>query len=437
MKGKEKESIISKDEQEKKHIYWKKSWLPRLRGIGFFLAILGPGIITSSVDNDVGGITTYSLCGANFGLKMLWSLIPITICLMVVQEMCTRIGVVTGKGLSDLIRERFGIKFTFYLLIGILIGNLGTIIAEFAGVAASMEIVGLSKYMTVPLAGVLVWILVLKVNYKKVEKIFLVACSLYVAYIISAFLAHPDWNTVVISLVKPQIELNTSYLVMLTAVVGTTIAPWMQFYLQSSVVEKGVKIEYMKYSQMDTFVGSFIVNFIAFFIIVVCATTIFANGLKIETVKDAAIALTPLAGYYATLLFSFGLLNASLFAACILPITTAFLICEGFGWESGVDKKFTEAPQFYTLYSLSILFGVIFVLIPNIPLLNIIFISQVILGLSLPIVMVIMLILINDRKIMGKYANNVRNNIISYAIVSVVTIMTLAMIFFSIADLFK
>ncbi len=428
MSDKDTESTLQKAPLWYKPIAWTRNWLPRLRGIWLFLAVLGPGIITSSVDNDAGGIATYSICGARYGYSLLWSLLPITIALMVIQEMCTRMGVVTGKGLSDLIRERFGVRLTFYLLIGMLIGNLGNVLAEFAGVAASMELVGVSKYISVPIAGVAVWLLVIKVSHKRVEKVFLLACLLYAFYIISAFLSQPDWGEVLTSVARPRIEWGSGYFVMLVGVIGTTISPWMQFYLQSAVVEKGIKVDYLKFSRLDTVLGSFIVNIIAFFIIVVCAATIFVAGLPIETVKDAAVALKPLAGDYASLLYSFGLLNASLFAASILPLSTAFIICEGFGWETGVDKKFNQAPQFYTLYSLLILFGVLFILIPNLPLLDIMFTTQVINGILLPVILVVMLVLINDRRIMGDYVNSTKANIASYITVGAVIAITLTMV---------
>lgn len=385
-----------------------------LRNLGIFLALIGPGIITSNVDNDAGGITTYSLAGSEFGLTLLWILIPITLALIVIQEMCARMGVVSGKGLSDLIRERFGAKVTFYLMIALFFTNFGNAISNFAGVAASMEIFGVSKYLSVPLSAFFVWWLVVKGSYKSVEKVFLVACFFYISYIISGFLAKPDWALVGEQLITPTIRFEADFLTMAVGLVGSTIAPWMQFYLQSSVVDKGLKTEDYQYARMDVIFGSVIVNIVAFFIVMLCAVTIFQAGIKIETAKDAALALAPLAGKYCTWLFAFGLLNASLFAASILPLSTAYTICEAFGWESSLNRKFGEAPQFYGLYSLMIFLGMGVILIPDIPLISIMFYSQVINGVLLPFVLIFMLFLINDRKIMGTYVNGWVPNLISY-----------------------
>jgi len=385
-----------------------------LRNLGIFFALIGPGIITSNVDNDAGGITTYSLAGSEFGLTLLWVLIPTTLALIVIQEMCARMGVVSGKGLSELIRERFGAKVTFYLMVALFLTNFGNAISNFAGVAASMEIFGVSKYISVPLSAFFVWWLVVKGSYKSVEKVFLVACFFYISYIISGFLAKPDWALIGEQLITPTIRFEADFLTMAVGLVGTTIAPWMQFYLQSSVVDKGLKAEDYQYARMDVIFGSVIVHVVAFFIIMLCAVTIFQAGIKIETAKDAALALAPLAGKYCTWLFAFGLLNASLFAASILPLSTAYTICEAFGWESSLNRKFAEAPQFYGLYSLMIFLGASVILFPNIPLIPIMFYSQVINGLLLPFVLIFILILINDRKIMGTYVNGWVLNLISY-----------------------
>ena len=373
--------------------------------LGIFFALLGPGIITSNVDNDAGGITTYSLAGSEFGLSLLWTLLPITLALIIIQEMCARMGVVSGKGLSDLIRERFGAKATFYLMIALFLTNLGNAIANFAGVAASMEIFGVSKYLSVPLSAFFVWWLVVKGSYHAVEKAFLVACFFYISYIISGFLAQPEWGVVATELLSPTLSFEANYLTMALGLVGTTIAPWMQFYLQSSVVDKGLKAEDYQYARMDVIFGSVIVNIVAFFIVLLCAVTIFQAGIRVETAKDAALALAPLAGSYCTWLFAFGLLNASLFAASILPLSTAYTICEAFGWESSLNRKFHEAPQFYGLYSLMIFLGAAVILLPDLPLISIMFYSQVINGLLLPFILLFMLILANDRKIMGEYTN--------------------------------
>ena len=398
-----------------------KTWL-------IFLAVIGPGIITSNVDNDAGGITTYSIAGAHFGYSMIWSLIPITLALIIIQEMCARMGVVTGKGLSDLIREHFGVKVTFYLLLAIIITNFGNVIAEFAGIAASMEIFDVSKYISVPLGAIFVWILVLKGNYKSVEKVFLVACVFYVSYIISGILAKPDWAVVKTSILKPELKFSTESYGVLIGVIGTTIAPWMQFYLQSAVVEKDIKLENYKYSKADVISGSFIVNIVALFIIVACASTLFKAGIRIETAKDAALALAPLAGKYCSYLFAFGLLNASLFAASILPLSTTYMVCEGMGWEEGVNKKFSEAPQYYGLYSILIFLGAGLVLWPNFPLISIMFVSQVLNGIALPLILVFMLILINNKKIMGTYTNGIGFNILTWITIAVLTSLSITLL---------
>jgi NRAMP (natural resistance-associated macrophage protein)-like metal ion transporter len=396
----------------------------RWRGFLIFLAVVGPGIITSNVDNDAGGITTYSMAGAHFGYSLIWSLIPITLALIIIQEMSARMGVVTGKGLSDLIREHFGVKITFYLLVGLIITNFGNTIAEFAGIAASLEIFSVSKYLSVPTGAFLVWLLAVKGTYKSVEKIFLVACLFYGTYLISGFLAKPDWNAVKLNVLSPELKFSAGSFGMLMGLIGTTIAPWMQFYLQSAVVEKNIKVEDYKHSRADVIIGSFVVSIVAFFIIVVCAATLFKAGIRIETAKDAALALAPLAGKYCSALFAFGLLNASLFAASILPLSTAYVVCEGMGWEEGVNKKFSEAPQFYGLYSLLIFLGAGVVLWPHIPLIPIMFISQVINGIVLPVILIFMLILINNKKIMSNYTNKMTFNILAWLVVVILILLS-------------
>jgi len=384
------------------------------RAVGLFFILMGPGIITSNVDNDAGGITTYSLAGAQFGLKLIWSLIPIMIALIVIQEMCARMGVVTGKGLSDLIREKFGAKITFYLMIGVFLTNMGNVFSEFAGLAAGMEIFGVNKFISVPIGAFLVWWMVVKGTYKSVEKAFLVACVFYVSYIITGIIVKPDWEHVFSQFAHPQLSLHPSEMTMLIGVVGTTIAPWMQFYLQASIVEKGIKIEEYKFARFDVVMGAIAVHIVAFFIILVCAETLFKSGVRIETAKDAALSLKPLAGKYCTYLFAFGLVNASLFAASILPLSTTYLICEGLGWEVGIDKKFVEAPQFYGFYSLIIFLGAGIVLYPNFPLIPIMYFSQVINGMVLPFILIFMLLLINDKKLMGDHTNGPLFNAITW-----------------------
>ncbi len=398
------------------------------RTIGLFFILMGPGIITSNVDNDAGGITTYSLAGAEYGLKLIWSLIPIMIALIVVQEMCARMGVVTGKGLSDLIREKFGAKITFYLMIGVFLTNMGNVLSEFAGVAAGMEVFGVNKFISVPASAFLVWWMVVKGTYKSVEKAFLVACVFYLSYIVTGIIVKPDWGNVFEQFTHPQLSFRPSEMTMLIGVVGTTIAPWMQFYLQASIVEKGIKIEDYKFARFDVVMGAVVVHIVAFFIILVCAETLFKHGVRIETAKDAALSLAPLAGKYCTYLFAFGLVNASLFAASILPLSTAYLICEGLGWEAGIDKKFVEAPQFYGFYSLIIFLGAGIILYPNFPLIPIMYFSQVLNGMVLPFVLIFMLLLINDKKLMMSHTNGLIFNVIAWVTSIVMIVLTLILI---------
>jgi len=390
-----------------------------------FLVVVGPGIITSNVDNDAGGIATYSMAGAHFGYSLLWSLIPIMVALIIIQEMSARMGVVTGKGLSDLIRERFGVKITVYLLLALVLTNFGNVIAEFAGVASSLEIFHVSKFISVPVSALLVWLLVLKGTYRSVEKIFLYACLFYVTYIIAGLLAKPDWVHIGKNLISPPFDFSSGRIGMIIGLVGTTIAPWMQFYLQAAVVEKNISVKDYKYSRLDVVIGSFMVTIVAGFIILTCGATLFKKGIRVETAADAALALAPLAGKYCSALFAFGLLNASLFAASILPLSTAFVVCEGMGWEDGVNKKFSEAPQFYGLYSLLIFLGAGIVLLPGIPLFPVMYISQVINGVVLPVILIFMLLLINNKKLMGDYTNKPVYNIISWAMVIILSLLSL------------
>ncbi len=406
-----------------------RTWLtPRVKGFALFLALLGPGIITSNADNDAGGIATYSICGARFGYALLWAFVPITVFLVVVQEMGLRMGVVTGKGLSDLIRERFGIRVTFYLMLTMLIVNLGNTVAEFAGVAASLGVVGVSKYVAVPAAAAALWLLVVKWDYKRVEKLFLAACAVYASYVVAGFIARPAWRDVASSVAWPDVSWDGAYLAMLVGLVGTTVAPWMQFYLQAAVVEKGIKVSEYRLSRWDVVVGSVVVSVVAFFIVVVCGATLFPRGIVIKDAVDAALALEPLAGRYASFLFGFGLLNASLFAASILPLATAFFISEAFGWEAGVDKKFAEAPGFYSLYTAILAVGALAVLWPGLPLFEIMYWSQVVNGVALPGVIFCMLVLINDRRLMGEYVNGPVRNIISGVTAAALAALSIAMI---------
>ncbi|MEA5115645.1 MAG: Nramp family divalent metal transporter [Geobacteraceae bacterium] len=395
-----------------------------MRNILLFFAVLGPGIITANVDNDAGGITTYSLAGAQFGYSLLWLMLPTTIALVVIQEMCARMGVVTGKGLSDLIRESFGVKITFYVMIGLFLTNMGNAVSEFAGIAASLEIFGISKYISVPISALLVWLLIVKGSYRVVEKVFLVACMVYIAYPIAAIMAKPEWGQVLRSSLVPTIKPDSTYLMTMIGVVGTTIAPWMQFYQQSAVVEKGVTIDKYSFSRLDVVVGCVMAIVVAVFIVVACASTIHLKGFRIDTAADAARALEPLVGHYASSLFAFGLFNASLFAACVLPLSTSYYICEGMGWESGIDKDFRQAPQFFWLFTIIIIMSAGFILLPDMPLIMIMFFSQVVNGAVLPFVLIFMLLLVNDRRLMGAYTNGPVFNAIAWITVSVMILLT-------------
>jgi NRAMP (natural resistance-associated macrophage protein)-like metal ion transporter len=406
-----------------------KSWRVRL---ALVLAVVGPGFITANVDNDAGGIATYSVAGAQFGYTLLWTMIPITVALVIIQEMSSRMGAVTGKGLSDLIREEFGLRATFLLMIALFVTNFFNIIGEFAGVASSFELFGVSKYIVVPLAAFVVWGIVVHGTYSTVEKVFLSASAFYVAYIVSGVLAHPDWKAAALSTVtRPESAgfRNYGYLSMIIGLAGTTIAPWMQFYLQASIVEKGVTARQYTASRLDVVIGCLFAAIVAWFIVVACAATLHSVGkYNIESGADAAQALRPLAGEYAYLLFAAGLFNASLFAASILPISTAYAVCEGLGLESGLDKRFEEAPAFYWLYTLLIVFGAGVILIPRFPLFRVMVLSQVANGVLLPFVLIFVLLLVNDRELMGNYVNSKWYNVVSWLTVGVMIVLTIAMV---------
>jgi NRAMP (natural resistance-associated macrophage protein)-like metal ion transporter len=413
--------------------FWKL-WRVRLL---LLVAVLGPGFITANVDNDAGGIFTYSAAGAGYGYTLLWTMLPITLSLIVVQEMCARMGAVTGKGLSDLIREEFGLRITFITMILLVFVNFTNVITEFTGIAGSMGLFHISKYVSVPVCAVLVWFLVVKGDYKKVEKVFLIASVFYIAYIVAGVLSGPDWHTALIETIKlpPRaVWGNKPYVYMTVAVVGTTIAPWMQFYLQSSVVDKGITVRQYKASRLDVIVGSIFTDVVAWFIIVACAATLFAHGLHdVPDAAAAAQAMKPLAGDYAFILFAAGLFNASLFAASILPLSTAYTVCEGLGFESGLDKSFKEAPFFYWFYTLLIARAAGMVLIPNFPMLKVAILSQVLNGLLLPVVLIFMLKLINKHELMGKYTNRRWFDAVAWVTVAVVTGLSLVLVWNTLA----
>ena len=404
---------------------WKR-W--RIRILLFF-AVLGPGFITANVDNDSGGILTYSQAGAQYGYTLLWTMIPITIALIVVQEMCARMGVVTGKGLSDLIREEFGLRLTFFVMVALVVVNYTNVVAEFIGIAGSTHLFHISKFISVPLCAALVWYMVVRGNYKSTEKIFIVASLVYIAYIFAGVLSQPSWHDALLATVQMPARAvwrEKAYMYMAVGVVGTTIAPWMQFYLQSSIVEKGIRVKDYGASRLDVIVGSLFTDIVAWFIIVACAATLYVHGMgAIQWASDAAEAMRPLAGDYAFVLFAFGLFNASLFAASILPLSTAYTVCEGMGFESGVDKSFKEAPFFYWLYTLLIAGGALTVLIlPDSRLISFAILSQVLNGVLLPVVIILMLLLINRTDLMGEHKNSRAWNWIAWGTSVIVIGMT-------------
>ena len=398
-----------------------------------FLAVLGPGFITANVDNDAGGIYTYSQAGAQYGYTLLWTMIPITLALIVVQEMCARMGAVTGKGLSDLIREEFGLRMTFFMLLLLVIVNFGNVVTEFSGIAGSVGLFGVSKYLSVPIGAAVVWAMVVKGNYKSIEKIFLVASVFYIAYIVAGVLSRPDWHLALVETVKlpPRgVWREKDYLYMVVGVIGTTIAPWMQFYLQSSIVDKGVTARQLKASRVDVIVGSIFTDVVAWFIIVACAATLYTHGIRdIADAATAARAMMPLAGKYAFLLFAAGLFNASLFAASILPLSTAYVVCEGMGFESGLDKSWREAPFFYWFYTLLIGLGAAVVLIPRFPMVKVAILSQVLNGVLLPVVLVFMLRLINKHELMGEHTNSHWFNVVAWGTAGIVIVLSLVLMF--------
>ena len=412
----------------------KKSMLRPAKLLRFrllaFLAVLGPGFITANVDNDPGGILTYSQAGAKFGYALLWTLIPTTIALIVVQEMAARMGAVTGKGLADLIREEFGLRATFFTMLVLGLANLGNIAAEFAGIASGLGIFGASKYLTVPLGALLVWAAVVYSSYKPLERMLLLFSLIYFAYPVSAMMAHPDWMAAIRQTFVPTVHFKSSeYLVLVVGLVGTTITPWMQFYLQASIVEKGITTRQYRLSRWDVIVGCLVTDIVAFFIVLACAATLHPNGIRdITDAAEAAIALKPLAGQFAALLFGIGLVNAALLSAAILPLATTYNICEGLGFESGLDKRFAEAPVFYTVYTVLIVVGAAIVLIPRMPLIKLMILSQVANGVLLPFVLFYMLKLVNRADLMGKYKNSRLANTIAVTTSVVMVLLTVAMV---------
>ena len=394
--------------------------------LALLLAIVGPGIITANVDNDAGGITTYSVAGAHYGYSLLWMMPLVAIALIIVQEMSARLGIVTGKGLADLIRERMGVRITTIIVVLLVFVNLANTVSEFAGVAASMEIFGVSKYISVPLAAVVVWLLIVKGSYKIIERVFLVASAIYLAYVASGLISSPDWSAVGRSMVTPSFNLDVGYVTIFVTIIGTTIAPWMQFYQQSSIVDKGIQVKDYAYERVDVVLGSIFAVFVAAFITIACASTIYKSGLSIESAKDAALALGPLAGKYASTLFALGLLNASLFSAAILPLSTSYTVCEAFGWENSLRRDLKDAPIFFGIYTSLVILGAAIILLPIQSLIQAMMISQTFNGILLPVILVTMLVLINDKRLMGRYKNGRLFNIIAWS--TVVALILLAAI---------
>lgn len=392
------------------------------------LSIIGPGFIAGNAGNDAGGIATYSIVGAREGYGLLWALLLITFALAVVQEMSSRMGVVTGKGFGDLVREQFGVRMTLVIMSLFVFANFTVIIAEFAGIAASMELFGVSKYISVPISAFIVWFVVLKGSFKQVERFLILISFIYLTYVFSGFMANPPWQEVVKQIIVPHIRLDKDYFLLFITMVGTTITPYMQFYLQSAVVDKGVRIEDYKMVRFDAYAGSIMTVFIAFFIIIATGTILHPAGVVVDSAEAAARALEPLAGNFASHLFAVGLLNASFLAAFVLPLATAYGLSEAFGWESGVDKSFREAPQFLGFYTTFIVIGAGVIMIPNVPLIKVMFLSQTINGVLLPIVLITMLQLINNKEIMGEYVNSKRMNVIAWTTIGILILLTVMLL---------
>ncbi|EFG89268.1 metal ion transporter, metal ion (Mn2+/Fe2+) transporter (Nramp) family protein [Clostridium carboxidivorans P7] len=389
------------------------------------LGIIGPGLITANAGNDAGGVATYSVVGAHYGYSMLWGMFVIAIGLAVIQEMNARMAVVTGKGLSDLIRERFGVKWAFFAMIVLIIANLGVCIGDFAGIAASLELFNISKYITIPILAVVMWFMLTKGSYSKAEKVFLLLTLTFLGYVVTAFLVKPDWGHVVTSIVKPHAKLDKGYFLVLIGMIGTTITPYMQFYLQSSIVDKGISLKEYKYEKMDVYVGTIWAILTALFITVCTAETLFKVGISIDSAQDAASALRPLAGNYSFMLFAIGLFGASFLACCVIPLCTAYAVCEAFGFESGIDNKIKEAPVFFGLFLFMIIVSAVIVLLPNISLINIILVTQQLAGVLCPVVLIFMIKLVNDTEVMGKYVNSTIQNFIAKATVILIIVLTI------------
>ncbi|MDP2181033.1 MAG: Nramp family divalent metal transporter [Actinomycetota bacterium] len=392
------------------------------------LSVVGPGLIAASAGNDSGGISTYSVAGAQFGYATLWMIFVMTFSLAVVQETAARMGAVTGKGFAALIRERFGVRLTLFAMACLLASNAATSVAEFAGIAASMELFGVTKYISVPIGAVVVWLLVVRGSYRNVEKVFLAMSAVFVAYVFAAFMAKPDWGEVLQATFIPRFIGTRAFVMLVIATVGTTIAPWMQFFVQSNMVDKGVSAKELTYQRIDVVTGAVLANVIAWFIIVTTGTVLHPAGIQIEDAASAAAALAPVAGAYAQGLFAIGLLSASLLAACVLPLTASYAICEAFGWEAGLDRSWSEAPMFNGIYTFVIAFGAAVILLPDLPLISIMVFSQAVNGVLLPFLLLFMIRIVNDRRVMGRYVNGPIYNILTWTTVLVVLGLTGALV---------
>lgn len=393
-----------------------------------FLAVMGPGVITGSVDNDANGIATYSIAGAHFGYRLLWTLILSTVILAIVQEMVARMGAITGKGLADLIRERFRVRPTVFIMVVLVLANWANTIGDFAGIAGAMEIFGVSRYLAVPIAAILVWLLLLRGSYRVVERVFLAASFIFITYVISAVLARPPWPDVLRAVVTPTWQFDRPYVALVIGLIGTTVAPWMQFYQQAAVVDKGIGEREYRYARADTYLGVISLNVVAFFVVVACGATLFAQGIRVEDAADAAVALRPLAGPFAAGLFAVGLLNAGLFSVAIIPLSTAYAVCEAFGWEAGLDRSPREAPVFVGLYTGMIILSALVILIPEIPLIPVMLLSQVLNGLLLPFVLVFLILLAGDRELMGTYRNSPVLSLLAWGLVAAMGALSLLLV---------
>lgn len=413
-------TTVTKDKKNRRSIWWMK--------VMFFLSVIGPGIIAANADNDAGGISTYSIVGAHFGLKMLWVLFLITFSLAITQEMGVRIGLVTRQGLGGIIREKFGVKWTLFAMVTMLIANLGTITAEFAGIASSFEIGNISKYWSVPVAALAVWLILYKGSFKTTQKVFLVFSAFYIVYIINGFLVGPNFGEAAIALVTPTLEWSAPFLLTMIALIGTTITPWGQFFIQSYVVDKGLDIKHYRAEKVEVFLGAFITDIVSFFIIISTAYTLYKHGVNIADAKDAALALKPLAGQFSLILFAFGLFVASMLGAFILPTATAYAICEAFGWDYGFNKKWQEARIFYSIILMGIIIPATLVLIPGLNLIKIMLFSQDVNGILLPIILIFVLKIINDKKIMGEHVNKPIGNVIAWVTVAAIIAATVALV---------